>query len=66
MAIPKKINAGTVTHVAKKQRQGGHCAAFHARLLCLNNWAYLQQLSVLVQMNKAALITGQLARQHVT
>jgi len=30
MAMPKKINAGIVTAVAKKQRQGGHWADTYA------------------------------------
>jgi hypothetical protein len=45
MAMPKKMNAGMVTAVAKKHRHGGQRAAFHACRVCFNSCAYAAPLS---------------------
>jgi hypothetical protein len=40
MAMPKKINAGIVTAVAKKQRHGGHFADIYAWRVCRHSCVY--------------------------
>jgi hypothetical protein len=45
IAMPKKIKAGMVTAVARKQRHGGHRADFQASRVFRHSWAYAAPLS---------------------